>query len=189
MLIASGYILNCLREKECVSIYPWIDKPCNVRRASDMVREIKIPDVPAVELLQSNPSPQLSMCAGDFVEVYSRPESKAKWNAVVTCFFIDTAPVLHEYVETIMHALKPGGVWINHGPLLWHWRCPFENTTDPRYAKSVEFSFDEVEHIIRSYGFEFLSTEWRKCDYDANCRAMMRMSYDTVLFVARKPLV
>lgn len=33
----------------------------------------------------------LSMCAGDFVEVYSTPENEGAFDAVVTCFFIDTA--------------------------------------------------------------------------------------------------
>jgi carnosine N-methyltransferase len=26
-----------------------------------------------------------------------------------------------DYIETIQRLLKPGGVWINLGPLLYHW--------------------------------------------------------------------
>ena len=108
MLIASGFILNCLRDKECVGIHPWIDNPCNVKCAGDMLREVRIPDVPAVSILASNPDSRLSMCAGDFQEVYARQDQANMWDAVVTCFFIDTAPVLMDYVETILSALRSG---------------------------------------------------------------------------------
>lgn len=37
------------------------------------------------------------------------------WDCVATCFFIDTAHNVIEYVETIWKILKPGGVWINLG--------------------------------------------------------------------------
>ena len=53
------------------------------------------------------------MSAGDFVEVYgSTPNS---WDCVITCFFIDTAPVVLTYVDVIHRILKPGGFWINLG--------------------------------------------------------------------------
>jgi hypothetical protein len=32
------------------------------------------------------------------------------WDSVVTCFFIDTAHNVVEYLEVIARALKPGGV-------------------------------------------------------------------------------
>lgn len=37
------------------------------------------------------------------------------WDCVATCFFIDTAHNVLDYVETIWKILKPGGVWINLG--------------------------------------------------------------------------
>jgi N2227-like protein len=37
------------------------------------------------------------------------------------CTIQDTAPVVMDYIETIHRLLKPGGVWINLGPLLYHW--------------------------------------------------------------------
>ncbi len=64
---------------------------------------------------------KFSMAAGNFVEIYSDSANKEAWDCIVTCFFVDTAPVVMEYIETILHCLKPGGVWINLGPLLYHW--------------------------------------------------------------------
>ena len=34
-----------------------------------------------------------------------------QWDCVITCFFMDTAPVVVKYVETIYSALRPGGYW------------------------------------------------------------------------------
>lgn len=38
--------------------------------------------------------------------------------------------------------LKPGGVWINLGPLLYHWAAAADShidaAEDPRYMQSVE---------------------------------------------------
>jgi hypothetical protein len=42
------------------------------------------------------------------------------YGAVVTCFFIDTATTLIDYVSTVRTVLRPGGIWINIGPLQWH---------------------------------------------------------------------
>jgi len=63
--------------------------------------------------------PDFSMTAGEFLEVYG--EQIGCWDAVVTCFFLDTAPVVIEYIEAIHRLLRPGGVWVNFGPLLYHW--------------------------------------------------------------------
>lgn len=49
-----------------------------------------------------------SMVAGDFVELYSSDGHASAWNAVVTCFFIDTAPVIMDYFRVI-HGLLPTG--------------------------------------------------------------------------------
>jgi carnosine N-methyltransferase len=37
------------------------------------------------------------------------------WDCVTTCFFIDTAHNIIEYVERLWKILKPGGAWINFG--------------------------------------------------------------------------
>lgn len=50
-----------------------------------------------------------------------RPENRSAFDCVVTCFFLDTAHNVVEYIECIHHCLKPGGHWINLGPLLYHW--------------------------------------------------------------------
>ena len=64
-----------------------------------------------------------SMCCGDFEEVYG-PSAKmpaSQFSAVVTCFFLDTARNVARYLDVLCHMLRPDGVWINCGPLLYHY--------------------------------------------------------------------
>ncbi|PVV04506.1 hypothetical protein BB560_000990 [Smittium megazygosporum] len=111
--------------------------------SEDQLRSVKVPDVAPVELLSSIQG-NFSMTSGDFVETYQN--DTGNWNAIVSCFFLDTANNPLTYLETIYNALKPGGIWINIGPLLWH----FEN--DPNKV-SIELTFDELILIIKKIGF------------------------------------
>jgi carnosine N-methyltransferase len=44
-------------------------------------------------------------------------------------------------MDTINYILKPGGIWINLGPLLYHWVSDVENNQDSRYEESVEVGY------------------------------------------------
>ena len=74
-------------------------------------------------------------------DILHREASGGGYDSVVTCFFIDTAPVSIDYLETIHHALRPGGVWVNFGPLLYHWRSDSEGnqvrTNELSYALTL----------------------------------------------------
>ncbi len=65
----------------------------------------------------------------------------------MTCFFIDTAKNIIDYIETIHNVLKTGGVWINFGPLQYHFAEIQEY--------SLELSLQQVEHIVLASGFDF----------------------------------
>jgi len=84
--------------------------------------------------------PRFSMGIGNFVELYGDESERGQWDGVATCFFLDTAPVVMEYVDTIHSALRRGGVWTNIGPLLYHWVEDTEHNNDERFQKSVEVS-------------------------------------------------
>ena len=56
------------------------------------------------------------------------------------------------FLKIIYTLLEDDGVWINIGPLLWH----FENSS-AKSAKgegSIELSLDEVKQLARNIGFE-----------------------------------
>lgn len=91
---------------------------------------------------QSSNRPSLSYTIGDFVSVYASSAKHAKFGSVATCFFIDTATNIYEYILTIRNLLRVGGVWINLGPVQWH-----RNT-------QLQPSADELREIILLSGFK-----------------------------------
>ncbi|CAB1422739.1 unnamed protein product [Pleuronectes platessa] len=175
MLFSSNFVLNRCEQVNTLTLYPWIHQFSNNKKSSDQTRPIRFPDVNP----QSLPlTAEFSMVAGDFVEVYTDTDS---WDCVATCFFIDTAHNVIEYVETIWKILKPGGVWINLGPLLYH----FENMAD---ELSVELSYEDIRTAMVKFGFHIeVEKESMQTTYTENDRSMLRYVYDCVFFVARKP--
>nr|XP_015827710.2 carnosine N-methyltransferase isoform X1 [Nothobranchius furzeri] len=175
MLFSSNFVLNRCEEVNSLTLYPWIHQFSNNKRSSDQTRPVRFPDVNPQDLPLSS---DFSMVAGDFVEVYTDSEV---WDCVATCFFIDTAHNIMEYVDTIWKILKPGGVWINLGPLLYH----FENMVN---ELSIELSYEDVRTAIIKLGFLIeVEKESMQTTYTENDRSMLRYIYDCVFFVARKP--
>lgn len=106
MLAVSDYMLNKISAKNQFTIHPFVHDFSNVYKLEDVFRSVTIPDIcPSDEL---NEDSDFSMVAGDFVDVYS--QQKEEWDCIVTCFFMDTANNIMEYIEIIHDALKPGGV-------------------------------------------------------------------------------
>lgn len=123
-LLASAYILNCVPAAEAHTLYPWVHSFSNHKSRLDHMKSVQIPDVHPAALLRKIQSPgQMSMSASDFLLLYGREDQKDAFDAVATVFFLDTAPNVIRYLEAIRHCLRPGGVLVNFGPLLWH----FEN--------------------------------------------------------------
>lgn len=66
--------------------------------------QVSIPDRAPGSMLTGQGG--LSMVAGDFVEVYAHPDHTEDFDAVATCFFLDTAHNVFEYMDVIWHVLK-----------------------------------------------------------------------------------
>eukprot|EP00796_Vickermania_ingenoplastis_P007186 gene7186-5048_t len=179
MLIAASYIQNYVEYSGQYHIFPYCDVTCNLVDRSDQFAEVAIPDLCAYEAIaelekQNLRFGELSMVAGEFTEVYSKTHQKKKWSAVATCFFIDTAQNIIEYLEIIYDLLQPGGYWVNVGPLLYHFADSFD-------SMSIELSLKEVlavaEHIaltahnvvvssIEPYGRDILAQKSPSGIYD-----------------------
>lgn len=80
------------------------------------------------------------------------------WDCVVTCFFIDTAHNVIDYMICINKILKVGGLWVNLGPLLWHY-------ADSNHEMQIELTCEEVLDLIPKCGFKIRKSEFRKCTY------------------------
>ncbi|KAH9947863.1 N2227-domain-containing protein [Amylocystis lapponica] len=182
MLLSSFFILNRTDEIEKHTLYPYIHSFSNLPNNSAMLRPISIPDVLPSSL---PPGADFSLVAGDFEEIYGAEDSEneshsGQWDAVLTCFFIDTAKNIVNYLRIIHRVLAPGGVWINLGPLLWH----FENnsTNDP----SVELSLEEVKQLARKIGFEISNERTIDTTYTSNAEGMLGYVYHAAFWTATK---
>jgi carnosine N-methyltransferase len=149
MLIASNFALNKLKKANDFEIYPWIHTFSNIPQPIHQLASVQIPDVAPGGIPKTA---DFSMVAGDFLEIYSDKSQLGMWDCVVTCYFIDTAKNIIEYLEVIAGALKVGGVWINNGPLLYH----FEGM---RTEISIDLNLEEVKSVARKMGFVFEVSE------------------------------
>eukprot|EP00667_Euglena_gracilis_P017391 EG_transcript_18319 len=93
MLWASDFILN--RCQETHVIHPYIHQTTNNQSRADACRPEVIPDVFPAKYVAA-PKQEFSMVAGDFLEVYATAANAGAWDAVLTCFFIDTAHSVFE---------------------------------------------------------------------------------------------
>ncbi|ROT67924.1 carnosine N-methyltransferase [Penaeus vannamei] len=175
MLFASNFVLNKVRGLNSLRVYPWVHSGSNTLNNVDQLRAATFPDVDPSDI---PPQSQFTMAAGDFLEIYT---DEATWDCVATCFFIDCANNIVDFIETIFKILKPGGYWVNLGPLLYHF-------ADQPGERSIEPSYEEVKNILTGVGFKITVEETgMHTAYTQNVRSMLKYEYDSVFFVAMKP--
>lgn len=175
MLFASHFVLNKCRGINSYQVHPWVHQYMNNLKPEHQTQAVFFPDVNPSDLPENA---QFSMTAGDFLEVYTEDDH---WDCVATCFFIDCANNVVQFIETIYKILKPGGVWINLGPLLYHF-------SDILMEDSIEPSYDAVREVIQGFGFHLEKEETHvKTRYAQNVNSMLQCEYNSVYFVCRKP--
>ena len=120
---------------------------------------------------------KIKLLAGDFTTLYN---DKEIYDCVITCFFIDTAKNVIEYIDIIEKVLKKGGIWINFGPLSYHW-VGYPN------IPTIELPYDKLKEVIINYGFEYISEDKNKtviyCEID---NFMKNDVFNCVFFIAKK---
>ena len=177
MLLCSNYIFNNTTKENEFVIQPLIHSFSNIYDEEAPFKKIMIPDENLAEELSKTETGEMSMVAGEFCRVYK--EKINFFDSVVTCYFIDTANNIIEYIETIYNILKIGGLWINFGPLLYHY-------TDNINEVSIELSWNEVKKIIIRFGFEFTKEENVQTTYSADKDSMTHRIYKCIFFTAVK---
>lgn len=188
MLTASNYLLNATERVGQHKIAPFVHSFSNHHSSSDMFRQVYVPDVLPSEVLQNA---SFSMAAGEFIDCFGDDESSSQFDCVVTCFFLDTAHNIVEYIEVISNVLKSKGLWINLGPCLWHHehgqgrqnKLAFDE--DGEYVGSIELSMEETMTLVERMGFEIETKEVLETPYMGNERGMLEHIYHAQLFTAR----
>jgi carnosine N-methyltransferase len=159
-----------------MTLHPFIDWWSHQASRAGMTRAVRFPD--------AAPDPSVLLVEGDFTTEFAN--QSAHYDAVATFFFVDTATNMLDYLDQIARVLKPGGLWVNLGPLLYH-------------KAAVELSLDDVMAVAEEYGFEFVDVdeEWgplilparkartRDISYLCDTDSLRRNVYSTALFAAR----
>lgn len=207
-LIASNWVLNHTVKGQQFDLYPFALEFSNVVNRDHQLKKVKVPDVHPGSALEdvfghatANAADRMSMTAADFLVLYGDEEHKDIFNAVVTVYFIDTAPNLIRYIETIHNCLQDDGLWINLGPLLWHFadRAPpgehhSERNGGPpdkigiEQPGSFELTDEEVLILVESMGFDIEKREIRNggAGYIQNPESMLHNIYRTSHWIAKK---
>lgn len=209
-LLASNWILNRQPLAEKHELYPWALSFSNHVSRANQMQKVMIPDVaPGPMLTQASeniksevhPYERMSMTAGDFCALYKGTEYAEKFDAVLTCFFIDTAPNVISYVDTVRHCLRPGGVWINLGPLLWHFEGNRSVSREDDRVKehegellgiaepgSVELTDEEVISLLQVRGFEVVDHDNKshQVGYIQPPKSMLQNLYRPSFWVAER---
>lgn len=197
------------------TLYPWALNFSNHIRRQHQLRSVTVPDLHLSGPIKVITTAAAAACSmeqrivfkkGGFVEVYSTPAQANTFSALVTCFFIDTAPNFLDYVNAAWNCLRPGGIWINIGPLLWNieengpagngegdpdgqesWKARTEAAGSA--SAVLEFTAEEVLEVIRARGFviEQAADKVGTSTYVGSGSGMLRYMYDMAFWVARKP--
>ncbi|KAF1809555.1 N2227-domain-containing protein [Eremomyces bilateralis CBS 781.70] len=211
-LLASSFMLNHTQRARQFELYPWALTFSNHLSRSNQMEKIMVPDVhpgtfldEASQGLPIHAGERMSMAAADFCEVYKQPTASATFDAVVTVFFIDTAPNLIHYIQAVHNCLKDGGLWVNLGPLLFHFdgnAASRGDTEDMETSQnddggrfkgigepgSVELTNEEVLDLVERLGFKVVESKETGLEtgYIQDPRAMLNYSYRPSFWVAKK---
>lgn len=177
MNLAYRYLSGC-SDTNSNSFHPYIDWWSHHATTADLQRSVSFPNRLA--------SRSVVLVEGDFTTVFA--EDTGKYDVIVTLFFIDTARNLVSYLENIHRLLRPGGQWVNLGPLLYG-SAPF-----------LQLSLDEIVALSRDIGFVFQETDascgditipgmtarGKEVAYAQNEKGLSKNAYQAQFWVAKK---
>ncbi|KAG8905996.1 hypothetical protein FRB99_007853 [Tulasnella sp. 403] len=153
MTLPLRYLLSDQTEAYQHRVQPYYFTLSHNREPNDLFRVAHFPD--AVPRL----SKSFRLLESDFYSI-----TQGNYDFIVTLFFIDTSVNIAECLQQIHRLLKPGGTWINLGPLLW---------TSGSVAR-MELSLEEVLALANLVGFQVESRCRIDTEYTSNTKGMMR---------------
>ena len=172
-VILCDYFFNHSK-KDQFSFQPLIRSFSNYLTEDAVFRKFSFPD----ENINLQGKGKIKMLAGDFTKLYN--DKIDYYDCVITCFFIDTAKNIFEYIDTIEKVLKKGGIWINFGPLSYHW-VGYEN------IPTIELPYDKLKEVIINFGFEYIHEELNKTVTYCGIEDFMKNDiFNCVFFMVKK---
>ena len=178
MIICSNFLFNSNLRKDEYQIQPLIHSFNCLKYENDPFQMFRIPDENITEIMNKKDFGKINIIPGDFI--LSFKDKNNYYDSVITSFFIDTANNIIQFIEIIFNILKKGGIWINIGPLLYHFH-------DIQNEISIELSWEEVKKIILKFGFEIKNEQMIDTTYSSIENRLKTTIYTCIFFTAIKP--
>ena len=175
--IFSDFIFNKMKKKE-YSVFPNIDSFSNYLEEEANFKSYLFPDCD-INLNKDKNSNigKIHMSIGDFQTLYNNKSNY--FDCVITCYFIDTGQNVIKYIDIIHNILKQGGIWINLGPLSYHWANDSNNL-------SIELPYDKLKEVICNYGFEFINESFKNLTFGYVEGNMHNDLFKCIFFTTKK---
>ena len=172
-ILLCDYLFN-YSKKDQFEYQPLIRSFSNYLTEEAVFKKFSFPD----EDINLQGKGKMTLTGGDFIQLFY--DKKECYDCVITCFFIDTAKNVFEYIDVISNVLKKGGIWINFGPLSYHW-IGYQD------IPTIELPYDKLKEVIQNFGFEYLDEEKNKTLAYCEIEGFMKNDiFNCVFFTAQK---
>ena len=177
MIICTDFIFNSNISMNSYKIQPLIHSFNCLKYENSPFQTFDFPDENICEIMNSSNFGKINIIPGDFVKSFK--DKKNVYECIVTSFFIDTANNIIEFIEIIYDLLKKDGIWINVGPLLYHFH-------DIKNEISIELSWEELRKVILKFGFEIKNEKIIDSTYSSVEERLKTTIYSCIFFTAVK---
>lgn len=175
-----------LRRKKTFQIFPFLHQISGLDsldgaliHATFPEAKIKLNDdlddngiIEPLELLNEH---RLNLLAGGFEAIqYARTQV---YDSVATCYFIDVVADIPKAINLIYNILRPGGYWINFGPMLLH-RC------EDSFFSTM--TLNDLKKVAIETGFQVIKEERVETTYIENPKSHLKSSYNCQFLVLQK---
>jgi carnosine N-methyltransferase len=173
--IFSDFIFN-RSKKNMNCLQPFIYTFRNFWNEDDAFKKFSFPNID-IDLKDKEKCGKMKMVIGDFISTYEN--TKDFYDCVITCYFMDTAENIIQYVDIIYNVLKKGGIWINFGPLSYHYSL-FPDRV------SIELPYDKLKEVIINYEFEYIYENIKDAYFGYMDNHMKNEIFKCIYFVVKK---
>ena len=177
MIICTDFIFNSNNYINKYKIQPLIHSFNCLKYENSPFQIFNFPDENISEIMKNKNFGKINNIPGDFIQTYRNQFNC--YDGVVTSFFIDTANNIIEFIEIIYNILNKNGVWINVGPLLYHFH-------EIQNEVSIELSWEELRKIIIKFGFEIKYEKIIDSTYSSCEESLKTTIYSCIFFTAIK---
>ncbi|ATY66307.1 hypothetical protein A9K55_001987 [Cordyceps militaris] len=164
-ILAYNFLVNHTTALHQHTLQPFVTKWTHQANPSSRYSVITVPD--------HWPNKAVKLVEGDFLKVFTQD---GEFDAIATLFFIDMSENVIDFLSNIHRLLKPGGLWVNLGPLKWG-----------TYS-ALQLSAEEVLQLADLLGFDVDHTSRKNIDslYAEQPETLLKFTYVTQFWTATK---